>query len=176
MIFAGEHSITVTTFLAVVFILSVVVEAVTEILVASELTDPFRRRWKEWAYPVDSPPPDTYFQKFKVWFDKLISCGYCTSVWVAGFFGIWCPKFDFGHWLINWLVVVFVLHRVATWVHVAYELIKKGRVKTYDLEVKVLMQDPEDDNGAIGEGPSEESAEAESGRDEAGGSSDIGGH
>jgi hypothetical protein len=176
MIFAGDFPLSIITFLVITFILSVVVEAVTEILVASELTDPLRRKWKEWTYPVDAPPPDTYFQKFKVWFDKLISCGYCTSVWVAGFFGIWAPKFDFGYWLIDWIVIVFALHRVATWIHVVYELIRKGRVKTHDLEVKVLMQDSEDYDGSVGEGSFEESAEAESGGDEAGGSSDTGGH
>lgn len=172
MIFAGEYVIGLTT-LVVIFIISVVVEAVTEILVASELTDPFRKKWKEWAYPLEGPPPDTYLQKFKVWFDKLISCGYCTSVWVAAFFGIWSPKFDFGHRLINWLVVVFLLHRMATWFHVAYELVKKGRVRTHDLEVKLLMQVSEDDDGSLGESPPEESAEAESSDDETGGSSDF---
>lgn len=173
MIFAGDYPITVLTFLVITFVVSVVVEAVTEILVASELTDPLRRKWKEWTYPLGGPPPNTYLQKFKVWFDKLISCGYCTSVWVAGFFGIWSPKFDFGYWLINWLVVVFFLHRIATWIHVVHELIKKGRVKTHDLEVKVLIQDSEIDDGTIGEGPTEEPAEAESGSVEASGSSDT---
>lgn len=165
MIFAGEQPIDLIVFLAITFLLSVVVEAVTEILTSSELTEPMRKKWKEWTYPLDSPPPDTYFQLFKVWFDKLISCGYCTSVWVAGFFGVWAPKFDFGHWLINWLVIVFTLHRVATWVHVVYELIRKGRVKTHDLEVKLMIEEPdfpEEEDGSVGEGPSEESAETES--------------
>jgi hypothetical protein len=168
----GERSIDTITFLVIVFLLSIVVEAVTEILTASELTEPFRKKWKAWAYPINNPPPDTYFQKFKVWVDKLISCGYCTSVWVAGFFGIWAAKIDFGYWFINWIVIVFSLHRVATWVHVVFELVKKGRVRTHDLEVSVLMRNSEVDNGGIGQSSPEEPAEVEQGHLEAGGSQD----
>jgi hypothetical protein len=137
-------------FIITIFLLSVVVEAVTEILVASDLTDPARKKWKEWTYPVDAPPPNTYCQICMVFVDKLISCGYCTSVWVAGFFGIWAPKIDLGFWLINWLVIVFALHRLAGWVHMVYELIRKGRVKTYDLEIKMIVPDSEVDDGSVG--------------------------
>ena len=173
MIF-GEHSLHITTFLAIIFLVSIVVEAVTEILTSSELTDPLRGKLKKWAYPIDNPPIDTYFQKFKVWADKLVSCGYCSSVWVAGFFGIWAPKFNFGNQFINWLIIVFILHRLATWVHVVYELIKKGRVKTFDVELLIRMVNVDsvegsvldenlgDNNGSIRKSTFEESAETES--------------
>jgi len=172
--FVGEYSINTTAFLAIVFLMSVVVEAVTEILTASELTEPLRKTWKVWTYPTDRPPPKSLLQFFKVWVDKLVSCGYCTSVWVAGFFGIWAPKIDFGSWFINWIVIVFILHRVATWVHVVFELVKKGRVKTYDLEVSVAMQNLEVDNGGIGQSVFKKPAEAEPGHIEAGGGQDTG--
>ena len=45
MILAGEP-ITLVAFLAIIFLLSIVVEAVTEILTSSELTDPLRQKWK----------------------------------------------------------------------------------------------------------------------------------
>jgi hypothetical protein len=170
MIFAGELPIDLVVFLAIIFLISVAVEAVTEIITSSELTEPLRKKWKEWTYPLDGPPPDNFTQKAKVWFDKLISCGYCTSVWVGGFFGIWAPKYGTGSWLIDWLLITFVLHRIATWLHVVYELVRKGRVRTYDLEVK--MQDSEEYDGSVGEGTTEESAEVESGGDEAGGGGD----
>jgi len=118
-----------------------------------------RKKWKELAYSADHPPEDTYSQLFKVWIDKIISCGYCTSVWVAGFFGIWMPKFHVGNILIDWLIITFALHRLATWIHVAYELLKKGRVKTYDLEVLVKIRDEENQNGSTGQSTPEESEE-----------------
>ena len=168
MIYISELQITIDVFLVSIFLLSIAVEAATEILTSSELTNPLRKKWKKWTYPLDAPPEDTYIQHFKVWFDKLISCGYCTSVWVAGFFGIFTPKLDLGHWIINWLIITFVLHRLATWIHVIYELVKKGRVKTYDFEVQLKIQDPEKNDGSIRESPLEESAEVESFDDEVG--------
>lgn len=147
-----------TDILAILF-LSIAVEAITEILTSSELTNPLRKKWKEWTYPLDTPPPDTFFQNFKVYFDKLISCGYCTSVWVAGFLGIWTPKFDLGSSVVDWLVITFVLHRFSTLFHVVYELIRKGRVKTFDLEIQLTNRNEysEGNNGSIRESTPEKS-------------------
>lgn len=125
-----------TTNIISILLIAIVVEAITEILVASELTDPLRKKWKEWTYPSDKPPNESLLQYFMVWADKLISCGYCTSVWVAGFCGIWCPKLHVGNAFIDWIFISFALHRISTWIHVVYELVKKGRVKTYDLLIK----------------------------------------
>ena len=148
----------ITVFLVTIF-LSVAVEAVTEILTSSELTDPLRKKWKELTYSLDEPPFNTCSQKFKVWFDKLISCGYCTSVWVAGFFGIWAPKLDLGGPVINWLIITFVLHRFSTWFHVGYELIRKGRVRTFDLEIQLTHRNEysEENDGSVGESTPKES-------------------
>lgn len=143
----------------VIILLSIVVEAVTEILTSSEITDPIRLKWKLWAYPDDKPPPDTTFQAFKIWVDKLISCGYCTSVWVAGFFAVFIPQlyeFQYYSGLLNWIGLTFLSHRISNWIHVVYELIRKGRVKTVDLVVKM-----EDSDGSIGESTGESQAEIE---------------
>lgn len=149
--------------LLTIAILVLAVEAVTEIFTSSELTEPFRQAWKQHTYPLDRPPPTGIWQYVKVWFDKLISCGYCTSVWTAAFFAIWAPTL-FEHTFVNWLCFVFVLHRLANWVHVTFELVKKGRVKTHDLEVLLKMQDDEEDseneNGIPGESTSKGAAEA----------------
>lgn len=159
----------------VVLLLSIVVEAVTEILTSSELTNPLRKKWKEWTYPLYAPPPDTFFQNFKVYFDKLISCGYCTSVWVAGFFGIWAPKFNLGNLVVDWLAIIFVLHRFSTLFHVIYELVRKGRVKTFDFEIQLTnrSENSEENNGSIRESTPEKSEQTEHRCDEAGRSSDI---
>lgn len=140
--------------LLTIILLVIVVEAVTEILTSSELTEPFRQAWKRQAYPIDGPPPDDFYQHARIWSDKLISCGYCTSVWVAAFFAIWAPTW-FEPILINWICMTFVLHRLANWIHVVFELVKKGRVKTYDLELKL----EDNRNGDFGESIPEKSAE-----------------
>jgi hypothetical protein len=143
VIFVGEYPISLTVFAVILFLLAIAVEAVTEILTSSEITKPIRSVWRNWTYSVHRPPTDSIAQYAKIWVDKLITCGYCTSVWVSGFFAIWSPKFDFGNTFINWLFVAFVLHRLSNWVHVLYKLVENGRVRTIDLEVKI--QDNRDD-------------------------------
>lgn len=143
------------TDLIVLALLALATEAVSEILTSSELTEPFRSRWKKFTYPLDEPPSDTGFQKFCVWLDKLISCGYCTSVWVAGFFSLFCPPLV-ENWVFNWLCTVFIVHRLANWLHVCFKLLQKGRVDTHDFLVKLQREsDVPDELRELGEGQSE---------------------
>lgn len=142
----------------ILLLLAIASEAIAEIITSSELTDPFRRKWKKWTYREDKPPTNNYFQYFKVFIDKLVSCGYCTSVWTSAFVAIWSPTF-LQIPIINWLVMTLVIHRLSNWVHVLYELIRKGRVKTHDLLVKIEVSDGEID-GAIGESKGEAEPEA----------------
>lgn len=125
-------------------LLVVFTEAVTEILVAAKITDGFRAFVFRRALPevpeghheTKTLPVGSRYWRF---INDLLSCGYCTSVWVsmgAALFapwwlatGYWCG------WVINWLVMVFVLHRCSNFLHVGFSLIKKGRVKTYDIEI-----------------------------------------
>ena len=141
----------------IIILLALAVEAVTEILTSSELTEPFRQAWKQYTYP-DGPPSTDFWQHVKVWFDKLITCGYCTSIWVAALFAIWAPIL-FESVVINWLCFVFVLHRLSNWIHIVFELIKKGRVKTYDLVIKKQDEDLEDEYGSFGKSSTEGSTE-----------------
>lgn len=134
-------------FITNVLLLSLATEAVTEIITTSELFEPLRAKWKRWAYNTESPPSDTYIQQLKIWFDKLISCGYCTSVWVAAFFAFWSPKPNLGFLPIAWLCMVFVLHRLANWIHVVYTLVMRGRVRTYDLLIKMPGDTEDGSNG-----------------------------
>ncbi len=117
-----------------VFLLVLATEATAEIITSSKLTDPIRGWWKKWTFPTDYPPPDTPLQHFKVFIDSLIGCGYCTSVWTAGFFALFAPSIIPG-WLWNWLVMTFAIHRLANWLHVLYERIRKGRVFEADLNI-----------------------------------------
>jgi hypothetical protein len=121
-------------------------EAVAEIITSSKLTDPFRAWWKKWTFPAEHPPPDTPLQHFRVWFDYLISCGYCTSVWTSGFFALFAPAV-IPNSFCNWLVMTFAIHRLANWLHVLYERIRKGRV--FEADINLIHASPvEDENGS----------------------------
>ena len=153
----------------IIILLALAVEAVTEILTSSELTEPFRLVWKRYTYP-DGQPSTGFGQYVKVWLDKLITCGYCTSVWVAAFFAVLVPML-FESAFVNWLCFVFVLHRLANWIHIIFELIKKGRIKTYDLVLLIKQEeDLENENGSFGESSTEGPTEIKSGNTETGNS------
>ncbi len=118
-------------------------EAVTEILTSSDITAPFRNKFKNWLYRPDRPPSHGFVQHCAVWVDKLVNCGYCTSVWVAGFFAFYLPNNYISNcWWGSWLLSVFVIHRLSNWLHVVYEWVRRGRVLS--LEVRT---------GAIEDGP-----------------------
>lgn len=136
-------------------ILIIAAEAITEIITSSEITVPLRRQIKMWAYPLDEPPVDTFWQKFKVWLDKLISCGYCSSVWVS-FFLAWFAQPIFDNKIINVFVHTFMIHRMSNYYHVIYEIVRKGRVKTYDLLLKI---NEDEVNGISGESINQERQE-----------------
>lgn len=86
----------------------IVVEAVVEIVVESELFFKFRN----------------FIYKNSEFFGKLISCGYCFSVWVSMPFAFVLPgelfqiQFDniYGY-LIDSLCKIFILHRLSNLFH-----------------------------------------------------------
>lgn len=132
-----------------ILLLAVATEAVAEIVTSSSLTQPVRNWLSTKAFPVDSPPSNTFIQHFIVFISKLVSCGYCASVWIGAFFALWAPLLIDAFVLraleapsaivivVNWLCLAFLIHRLSNWLHVVYELVRKGRVKTYDLSVIV---------------------------------------
>lgn len=130
------------------FALAVAVEALTELIVASEIMAPIRYWWKSKIYSVDKPPKVGVTQSIYVFIDKLISCGYCTSVWVAASAAIFAPPIlgfaeddFFGLIFVDWFVGMLILHRVSNLIHVLYELVRKGRVSTMDLVVNLVMSE-----------------------------------
>jgi hypothetical protein len=137
------------TNIIVLYVLSAIaVEAISEIITSSDLTFGFRSWLNRLAFP-DVPHGVSSLDKsnsaitrlisliefialrISAWFYKLISCGYCTSVWVAAGISIALPKPVEG--ILGWVLCVFVVHRASNLIHVIYELIKKGRVKTFDI-------------------------------------------
>jgi hypothetical protein len=112
------------------------VEAITEIITSSTLTEPARMWYKSKLYRTDAPPRTGVLQYFFVFLDKLISCGYCTSVWISGLvsFLVFPQIIEDPVW--NFALLTFSVHRMSNLLHVCYELIRKGRVKTHDFLMK----------------------------------------
>jgi hypothetical protein len=124
-------------------ILAIVTERVTEIIVDSKLFDPIRQGIKKRVY-TDPPQPDSFLQRAKIMLDYLINCGYCVSVWIGGLIsaimiGYGRPEFIVRFFLfdfLNWIMYAVLLHGMANLYHVLYELMKRGRVHTYDIMLK----------------------------------------
>jgi len=108
-----------TVFLAWMAVV-VAVEALTELIVASQFTFPLR----DWFARVAEPKG--FCGKFRAWVGYLLNCGYCTSVWVSmlaahfvptpGCTG--CVKYSIPIYAIK----VLVIHRLSNLMH---ELFKK---------------------------------------------------
>lgn len=54
-------------------------------------------------------------------FDALLSCGWCLSVWVAG--GVLCVIA--AGW--TWILYVFIIHRLSNYLHMAFGVLRKIR-------------------------------------------------
>ena len=130
-------------------LLTIAVEAITELIVAAKITNGTRSKIRKLAHPMadEYNPPQPPDRKRKCWIflNDIVSCGYCTSVWVAGGiapFAPWVYRFDGGWWLVditswvvNWCLAAVILHRLSNWFHVCYTILMKGRVKTYDIKL-----------------------------------------
>lgn len=121
--------------------LVVATERAVELIIDSKIFEPLRIKIKRWAYP-DAPPEDNIWQHLRVMVDYLFNCGYCLSVWVGAIFAIFTPPvFESG--VVNWLVSTLVLHGGSNIYHVVYELLRRGRVKTYDVSITLKIRDSE---------------------------------
>lgn len=129
-----------------IIILVFAVEATAEIITSSKITDGLRRWWALWTIPADRPREESWLQSFRVFVNDLLSCGYCTSVWTAAFFALFAPLV-IPIAFVNWLVMTFALHRMANWLHVIYERIRKGRVLSVELEMLQSIPEEEEQDG-----------------------------
>ena len=78
--------------------LIIAVEAVTEILVASEIFAKLREL--------------TY--KISVFLGKLFSCGYCMSVWISTLFVCFCVTPELSYYpIVDKFITIFVIHRLS---------------------------------------------------------------
>lgn len=110
-------------------IVAVAVEAIVEILVASDLFDGFRRFWAKLAIPA---PDEQHSLKHTIFWCpyKIFTCGYCLSVWVAGLVVLldWSPA--------SIIVKLFVIHRLSNLCHMAIQVLWRGRVNAHDITLR----------------------------------------
>lgn len=144
--------------LLLLLFLVIFVEAVTEILVDAKITGGLR----DFIFSRASPPiPDNFPEDrdppvgHAAWrfLNDLFSCGYCMSVWVSAGAALFAPRWLLSDvWVIgpvvNWMVMLFAIHRISNFGHVCFSILKKGRVKTYDIEIVHKHQVL--DNGSTG--------------------------
>ena len=110
-------------------LISLAVERITEILVASKLFAPVRDKLRD--INLLSTP------SYNVWWflDGIFHCGYCMSVWVSIPFAFYNEFAISSNIIINFISSVFVIHGLSNSIHVLYEFIRRGRVKYHDISV-----------------------------------------
>lgn len=134
--------------------LVVCTEAVTELLVDSDIFSPVREFINKRGF-ANPAAPIVAKSQFWSFLARMLKCGYCTSFWAALPFSIFTPwllltnRDYYLMWFVNYAISVFILHRGSNWLHVVYMLIKKGRVKTYDVEIKHTINHDGRINGQI---------------------------
>jgi hypothetical protein len=88
------------------FLLAVIItEALTEIVVKSELFFPLRE------YLFERGKKNSFFN----WFHSLVDCGYCFSVWMGWFTAF--LLFRENLFLIHWVFIGLAIHRLSNIFH-----------------------------------------------------------
>jgi hypothetical protein len=165
-------------FAIVTLLLSVAVERATEILHSAKITFPLRNWLALTArFDLDAPvsegelsphSPTLLFRKLARFFSAVLSCGYCTSMWVSGFAAHFyhLPQEIYTYLGViplgfhEWVFKTLVLHAGSNIYHVLYERARKGRIKTIDHSGTVFVtmtQAVEITNGSEGTSGPEDS-------------------
>lgn len=94
--------------LTYVIIAIILTEAITEIVVKSELFLPLRSKIFELGKN----------NKFFKWLHSLIDCGYCFSVWVGVFTSIFLLNgLHIIHKYVDWFLLGIIIHRLSNLFH-----------------------------------------------------------
>lgn len=109
----------------------VAVEALTEIIVASDIATRFR----------------TWFYNLNDFTAKLISCGYCLSVWVSMPFALVVPNGFTDYFILNWVISVLILHRLSNATHGVIGFITNGAVPEFVLNLVHHKNGEDDEDG-----------------------------
>jgi hypothetical protein len=92
-----------------IFAAVVLTEAITELVVKSELFEPLRSK----IFDLSNK------SKFFDWVHRLLDCGYCFSVWAGWLiaFLLFFGNKIFLHGYLDWVIVGLVLHRLSNMFH-----------------------------------------------------------
>ena len=105
-----------TSIFVKILFLVILTEAITELVIKSEIFEPLRNRIKV----VGS------------WFEKLFSCGYCFSVWSA-FTVVFIAQISYpltGYILLDLSLTALIVHRLSNILH---NIVDKWTDKYYDM-------------------------------------------
>ena len=91
------------------FMAVIITEALTEIVVKSELLFPFR------SYVFNRGKSNSFF----TWIHSLVDCGYCFSVWMGWLtaFLLFGNNFVLIHTYVDWFFIGLVIHRLSNIFH-----------------------------------------------------------
>jgi len=118
---------------------AVAVEAVVEIIIDSEIFAEVRAYIKDLCYPAE-PRANARVAYCFYKLNYFANCGYCMSVWIAAFAAIFCSVRLSGYWFVDWILSLFIIHRVSNLYHVLFMLIKHGRVHTITGELNHIIE------------------------------------
>jgi len=98
----------------IVFVV-VFIEALTEIITKSEITEPVRKYVFKMGHK----------NKFYNWLHRLLDCGYCTSVWIGMFAAIFLFRgVEVLSPYLDWIFIGLVLHRFSNVFHFLVDRIR----------------------------------------------------
>ena len=90
------------------FIGTVLTELLVEILIKSEIMSKTR----------------VFFRSRSEFMNRVLACGYCTSVWTGMFVAIFLPISIFPFPLINWFITGLLYHRLSNYLHITIDNIE----------------------------------------------------
>ena len=95
----------------------ILTEAITEIIVKSNLFIPIRKYFFERRN-----------NKLSNWIHDLLDCGYCTSVWIGWFTAIlFLDYINIVDGYVEWFFLGLVVHRLSNVLHDILDIIYRGK-------------------------------------------------
>lgn len=126
-------------------ITAIAVEGLTELITSSDISDlVFKNRLRHSLHELQVNDVRNIKRHVLSFFNKVTSCGYCCSVWVSMLAAMTYSGRLFDLYVIN----VIVLHRLSNYIHSGFELLRRGRVNTHDINLRLEDARNEYDQGS----------------------------
>lgn len=140
-------SVWVATILAVVAI-----ESITEIIIDSRLFKPMRRKIKKkWRKISEAEYQYSKIERRVFFFlNAWVSCGYCLSYVVSAVAALFVAIRMSGYPLVDFFFTMFILGRLANWLHEFTQIVSRGRVKYVNVTHEIQLKEDEGDSKYVG--------------------------